>query len=68
MSGSLFYVASSLGILLAAMSAAGVIGMPKPIEIALAHKRAAVLGTAGGNTVLLALNLLCFGGMVPSVL
>lgn len=67
-SGSLFYVASGLGIFLVGAAAAGVAGIPKPIKVALAHKQAASLGIIFGNIALVTINILSFAGKVPTVL
>lgn len=67
-SGSLFYVASVLGVVLAGMAALGILSIPKPIAIALAHKRAAILGSVVGNFALLLINLASFSDFVPTVL
>lgn len=66
--GSLFYAASALGILVLALATAAVVSLPKPIAVALAQRRATIWGLSVGNTILLLVNLLSFGGIFPSVL
>lgn len=67
-SGNLFYMASFLGVFVLILAAAGVGGLPKPITVALAHRKAVVWGLAVGNLGLVAINVLAFSGKLPSVL
>jgi len=66
--GSLFYAAAVFGIFVAALGTAGVAGMPKPIAVALAHRKAATWGLVVGNMVLACINALSFSGALPSAL
>jgi hypothetical protein len=66
--GQLFYVASSLGILVLAFATAGVIGYSTAIKAALLKRAIAVWGLIIGNLLLLIINILCFTKTLPSVL
>lgn len=66
--GSLFYVATFLGAIVLGIGTAGIAGWPKPISVALAHRKAAIWGLVLGNFFMVIINILSFWGMLPSVL
>lgn len=67
-SGRLFYVASAIGVVVLALATAGVVGFPKPIEVALAERRVALWGLGIGNSLPIGINALSFAESLPSVL
>lgn len=67
-SGRLFYVASALGVVVLAVATAGVVGHPKPIQVALAERKVSTWGLVVGNLLLVVINTLSFAGSLPSVL
>lgn len=67
-SGRLFYVASTIGVVVLAIATAGVAGYPKPIKVALAERRVALWGLGIGNPLLIGINALSFAESLPSVL
>ncbi|NMG17637.1 hypothetical protein [Aromatoleum bremense] len=67
-SGRLFYVASAIGVVVLAIATAGVVGHPKPIEVALAERKVAWWGLGIGNPLLIGINVLSFAEFLPSVL
>lgn len=67
-SGGLFYAASVVGVVALAFGTAGVAGNPKPIQVALAHRKVAKSGLLVGNPLLLAINALSFSQSLPTVL
>lgn len=67
-SGRLFYAASLIGVMALALGTAGVAGYPKPIAVALAHRRVATWGLLIGNPLLLAINAMSFSQSLPSLL
>ena len=48
-SGSLLYVATFLGGITVLLSTAGIAGLPKPIKVALAHRKTVIWGLGVGN-------------------
>jgi hypothetical protein len=67
-SGRLFYAASFIGVMALALGTAGVADFPKPIKVALAHRRVAKWGLLLGNPLVLAINALSFSQSLPTVL